>query len=148
MSLVRIAIAFVAANLATYILAVLFFTQQVIAKQAEIGAVYTLPQKADTFLDNLMGLAGSYGAVLAIALLLGFLVAAGVKRVLTPLAPIAYPVAGAAAVFTAIYLIENTIAAGGVGALGGARGLVGIGLQCFAGFVGGGVFALLRGRRS
>ena len=147
MNIVRTAVAFGAAIIATYSVAVFFFTQQVIAKQAEIGAVYSFEQKTDTFLQNLMGLGPSYGVVLVIALLLGFLIAAGVKRILKPLAPIAYPVAGAAAVFTAIYLIENTIAAGGVGALGGARGLVGIGLQCFAGFVGGGVFALLRGVR-
>ncbi len=132
----------------TYALAVVFLTQQVIAKRAAIGAVYTADQQIATFFDNLLGLAPAFGVVVTIALLLGFVIAAGVKRILKPLAPVAYPIGGAAAVYTAIYLIENTIASGGVGALEGARGLTGMGLQSFAGFIGGFVFAVMRGRKT
>lgn len=146
MTVMRTIAGFLLATATTYILAVAFMTQQVIEKRAAIGAHYTQAQQFSTFTENLTGLAAAYGVVVMIALLLGFAVAAGVKRILKPLAPIAYPVGGAAAVFTAIYLIENTIAAGGVGALEGARGAVGIGLQCLAGFVGGVVFALISRR--
>jgi hypothetical protein len=79
-------------------------------------------------------------------LLVGFLVAAGLKRILTPLAPVAYPIAGAAAVVAAIWLIENVVAGGGVGAIGGARDALGMALQGLAGLAGGTVFAALRGR--
>jgi len=140
------AAAYLAASLTTVTLASLFYTQQVLAKQAAFGAVYTREQQIRTYIENLFGLAPSYGVILAIALLVGFLIAAALKRVLTALAPVAYPIAGAAAVLVAIWLIENVVAGGGVGALGGARDAMGLALQGLAGFVGGAVFAVLRGR--
>ncbi|MHA7870922.1 MAG: hypothetical protein ACX939_01090 [Hyphococcus sp.] len=147
MGAIRMAAAFVASAVTMYVLAAGFYTQQVLAQQAAIGARYTPAQQLDTYVDNFIGLAPGYGLVLVIALLLGFLVAAGVKRVVTPLAPLAYPLAGAAAVFTAIWSIETFVAGGGVGAIGGARDAVGMGLQCLAGFAGGLVFAVTRGVR-
>ncbi len=146
MRLARMGLAFAAAAVTTFVLASVFYTQQVLAKQAAIGARYTAGQQVETYIDNLIGLAPAYGLVLTIALLIGFLVAAIVKRVLVPLAPVAYPIAGAAAVSTAIWAIENLVAGGGVGALGGARDAVGIAFQCFAGFAGGVVFAVARPR--
>lgn len=148
MKLGRTILAFLLAVATTYVLAVAFLTQQVIAKRAAIGANYTLDQQFTTFVDNLIGLMPAYGAVLTIALLLGFLIATVVKRILKPLARVAYPIGGAAAVYTAIYMIENIVAGGGVGALEGARGSMGMGLQSFAGLMGGVVFAVTRGRRA
>lgn len=145
MSIFRLGAAFIASSAVTYTLASAFYTQQVLAKQAAIGAVYTAEQQAATYLDNFLGLAPAYGAVLTTALLIGFVVAAFVKRVLKPLAAVAYPIAGAAAVFTAIWSIENLVAGGGVGAMGGARDALGVALQCLAGFAGGVVFAVTRG---
>ncbi|MEO1241642.1 MAG: hypothetical protein AAFX54_07005 [Pseudomonadota bacterium] len=145
MSIFRLGAAFIASSAITYTLASAFYTQQVLAKQAAIGAVYTAGQQAATYFDNFLGLAPAYGAVLTAALLIGFVVAAFVKRVLKPLAPVAYPVAGAAAVFTAIWSIENLVAGGGVGAMGGARDGLGVALQCLAGGIGGSVFAVTRG---
>ena len=144
MGLFRTIIAFFASAVVTFVLAAIFYTQQVLAKQAEIGAVYSQRQQFETLIDNMAGLAPSYGLILTIALLIGFAVAAGVKRILKPLAPIAYPTAGAAAVFTAIWLIENVVIGGGVGVIGGARDALGIALQCLAGFAGGAVFAFAR----
>lgn len=154
MKLVQTIVAFLLAVAASYVVAIMFFTQQVIASRAAIGAIYTPEQQFATFVDNFFGLAPTlgvgmepaFGDVWAIALLLGFLVAAGLKRILTPLAPVAYPIGGAAAVYAAIFLIENTAGSGGVGALEGARGALGMGLQSFAGFIGGVVFAMMRGR--
>ncbi len=138
--------AFAASAAVTYTLSAIFYTQQVLAKQFAIGAVYSLEQQASAYVQNFIGLAPAFGVVLAIALLLGFIVSAIVKRIIRPLAPIAYPVAGAAAVFTAIWLIDNTLGKGGAGAIGGARDALGLGLQCLAGFAGGVVFSLLRPR--
>lgn len=138
--------AYLAAFVATYLAACVFYTQQVIAKASAIGAEYTAAQQFETYLANFLGL-WVYGAVIAVALLVGFIVAAVLKRILTPLAAVAYPLAGAAAVLATIYLIENTAAAGGAGAIGGARDAVGLGLQALAGALGGLVFAALAGRR-
>jgi hypothetical protein len=146
MGAVRIIGAYIAAVIVTYGAAAVFYTQQILAKQAAIGAVYTPAQQAETYLANILGLQ-IYGAVLAVALLIGFIVAAIVKRILKPLAPIAYPLAGAAAVVAAIYFIENTAAAGGAGAIGGARDALGLALQGLAGAFGGFVFALIAVRR-
>ncbi|MEE2690411.1 MAG: hypothetical protein VX640_02610 [Pseudomonadota bacterium] len=148
MRFVRVIGAYAAAAVVTVVLASAFFTQRIIAEQTAIGIEYTPAQQSQTYLMNLAGLAPTYGLMLAIALLIGFVVAFGVKQVLKPLAPIAYPAAGAAAVWTAIFLIETIMAKGGAGAIGGARDVLGLALQCLAGAVGGGVFALLTRSRA
>ncbi|WP_425410338.1 hypothetical protein [Hyphococcus sp.] len=144
MNIVKLFIAYLTSVIAGYALAVLFYTQQVIAKQAEIGAVYTLPQKADTFFQNLSGL-WVYACVIAATFLIAFGVAFIVKRALKPLAPFAYPAAGAAGMFVMLILVEQQLG-GGAGIIGGARDAFGVTLQCFAGLIGGLVFAMLRPR--
>ncbi len=147
MRIIKLAVACIAAVIAAYTAAAGLYTQQVLAKQAEIGAIYTPSQQAQTYFENFIGLAPAYGLMVAIALLAGFVVAAGVKRVVVPLAPIAYPLAGAAAMWTLIWAIETFVAGGGVGAIGGARDALGVGLQMLAGAAGGAVFEWLRPRR-
>lgn len=149
MRIIRIIAAYLAAAIVTVTLACVFYTLRVLEQQAEIGAVYTPGQQFETYVDNLVGLTvgtmPSYGFVLAIALLIGLVVAAGVKRIIKPLAPIAYPVAGAAAVYTTIWAIETFMTGGGGGAIGGARDALGLAMQCLAGAIGGFVFAIARG---
>lgn len=142
MKLGRTAIAFILGVLTAYLLAVAFYTQQVIAGQSFIQ--YTFAQQFETFVYNLGGL-WMYGAIIAIALTIAFLVAALVKRILKPLAPVAYPIAGAVAIPLTVVLIEQVLG-GGAGIMSGARGPVGLALQGVAGFAGGGVFAVLRPR--
>ncbi|MEZ5891911.1 MAG: hypothetical protein R3C42_09770 [Parvularculaceae bacterium] len=155
MKIVRTLAAYIASLAATYFFSVAFFTQQVIAKAAAVGAVYTPGQQLQAFQENFYGLAfrdppslaqPSFGITLAVAITVGFAVAFVVKRILKPLAPVAYPVAGAAAVFALLTFIESTVAGGGVGAIGGARDMTGLLLQALAGFLGGGLFAVLRPR--
>ena len=140
MKLGRTAIAFTITVLTAYLLAVGFYTQQVIAGQSFIQ--YTLAQQLETFSYNLGGL-WMYGVIIAIALAIAFLVAAFLKRILTPLAPVAYPIAGAVAIPLTVVLIEQVLG-GGAGIMSGARGPVGLALQGGAGFAGGVIFALLR----
>lgn len=144
MKIGQTAIAYILAVLTTYVIAAGFYTQQVIAKQTAIGMEFTSGQQFNNYLSNITGL-WVYAAMIAIALLVAFIVAAGVKRVLKPLAAIAYPVAGAAAMLVMLILIERQLG-GGAGIIGGARDALGISLQCFAGFLGGGLFAMLRPR--
>ena len=86
---------------------------------------------------------GLYYAIIVIALLLGFGIAAVVKRFLPSLAGIAYPVAGAAAlgmVLGLMYMQFQTIP------ISGARGAFGFASQVVAGGIGGCIFARLWGR--
>ncbi len=150
MRVVNTIFAYLLAVAVTYSLAVAFYTQQVIAKVEAIGAVYSQQQKINTFTENFLGLAfreqPSFGLMMAIALLIGFIIAFGVKRILKPLAPVAYPIAGAAAIVAMLAFIESTIAGGGAGVFGGARDAMGLALQGLAGFLGGAAFAFKRPR--
>lgn len=142
--MIRTITAYLLSTAVTYVLATAFYTQQVIAKQAAIGAVYSPSQQFATWIQNLTGL-WIYGLMIAVALLLGFAVAFFVKRLLQPLAPIAYPTAGAAAILVMILFIEQQLG-GGAGIIGGARDALGLTLQCIAGFIGGAIFAITRPR--
>lgn len=145
MNIIRTAIAFLLSAAVTYVLASVFYTQQVIAKMAEVGAVYSTSQQVDTYVSNFTGLY-QLGIMYAIALFAGFAVAFIVKRILKPLAPVAYPIAGGAGVFAVLWAIDTFIAGGNVGAIGGARDALGLSLQVLAGAIGGGVFAFMRPR--
>ncbi len=144
MKIARTIFAFVLALAVTYVFSVLFYTQQVIAKAEAVGAVYAQAQKIDTFVSNFIGL-WALGAVIAIALALAFPAAMFAKRALKPLAPLAYPLAGAAAMLVMLTLIEQLLG-GGAGIVGGARDAAGLALQALAGFLGGMAFAFKRPR--
>lgn len=144
----RVILAFLAAAIVTFVISGGFYTQQVLAEQAAIGATYTPPQTVEAYWRNYLGLLGgsmpSFAMITTIAMAIGFAVAAPLKRVLKPLAPVAYPIAGAASLTGVIWIIENAIGGGGVGAIGGARGVIGMALQGVAGAAGGFVFDLMR----
>lgn len=142
-SIFRNTLAYVVAVIAAYALGSFFHTQMVFARMAGIGAEISLQTRLDTTIGNFVGL-WQYAAVVALALLFGFVVAAILKRVLKPLAPIAYPVAGAAALALALTLMS--VQYYGTTPIAGARGAVGFALQCLAGAAGGVVFAALRRR--
>lgn len=136
--------AFLIALIVTYGLASVFYTERNLAEQALVGIQYTPAQQLETYISNFAGL-WIYGAMIAIALMVGFVVAFGVKRIIRLLAPVAYPVAGAAAIYILLLLVETQLG-GGAGIIGGARTPLGVALQCLAGFGGGVVFAVLRPR--
>lgn len=144
MRLLRTIVAYIAAVAIAYCIGSVFYTARLLAESAGVGIQYTQAQQIDTYLTNFVGLR-AYGAMMAIALALGFIVAFGAKRLLKPLAPVAYPIAGAAAVFAMLALIETQLG-GGAGVIGGARTPLGVALQCGAGLVGGLIFAALRPR--
>lgn len=142
----RTALAFLSSAFTAYILAAAFYTHQILAKQAAIGAIYTAAQQAETYWSNAVGL-WAYGIVIAVALGIGFLTAAAVKRVLRPLAPLAYPLAGATAILTALVLIESQLG-GGAGIMGGALSAFGMALQAVAGLIGGVVFHIVKDEKA
>ncbi len=144
MRIVRTVFAYLLSVAVTYILASSFYTQQVIANMAAVGAEYSAQQQVDTYAANFTGL-WQLGAMIAIAFIAAFAVAFVVKRIAKPLSPFAYPVAGAAAILVMLSAIEQVLG-GGAGVIGGARDAVGLSLQALAGLIGGAVFAFSRPR--
>ena len=144
MGVIRVVVALLVAVIVTYLFASIFYTQQIIASQSSFVS-YTIGQQLETYLSNFLGL-WIYGALIAVGLSVAFLVAFFVKKILKPLAPFAYPIAGAAGMFVLVTLVETQLG-GGAGLLGGARTAVGIALQCVAGAIGGLVFATLSTNR-
>lgn len=136
---------FVLAAVAGYLASVAGLTQHTLAEYAGIGLNPDFATAFETYVLNLEGLLSQFAVIQAVALLIAFLVAAGLKRVLTPLAAVAYPIAGAVAFPLLIVIVENTAAAGGAGAFYGARGPIGLALQGGAGLIAGIVFSLIVG---
>ncbi len=141
MAAVRVIFGYAAAMVVGVILASVFHTQMVIAALGDAGASVPFDRRLVMTGDDLVGLIPQFGAVIAIALGVGFLVAAGLRRVLKPLAPIAYPLAGAVAVGVA--LTAMSMAFDGITPIAGARSPAGFALQCLAGAIGGLVFSMI-----
>lgn len=146
MNIIRLALGYGLATIVTVALAAGFHTQMVIGALEKAGASVPMNDRIAMTASDFAGLAPQLGAVIAIGLLIGFLIAAGLKRVLTPLAAVAYPLAGAAAVGVALTLMS--MAFDGITPIAGARTAVGFGLQCLAGFIGGLVFSAVAVRKA
>lgn len=130
--------ALIIASLGTYVVAVIANAQFVIgAHNVPVSFADRLNMTA--FDVSNMWL---YLVVILIALLLGFAIAALVKRLVPSLAEVAYPVAGAAAlgvVLGLMYIQFQTIP------ISGARGAFGFASQVIAGGIGGWIFARVLG---
>lgn len=140
MNFIRIAAAFPVAVAVVIVGVSIAHTQFVLAALASIGAPASLAINLDTTMFDIVGLAPTLGPVIAIALAIGFMVAAVLKRVLLPLAPLAYPIAGAAAMATALVAMKLAYH---TTPLAGARSMVGFLTMCAIGAIGGLVFSRL-----
>ncbi len=146
--IIRYVVAFAVAAVVTYGLAAAFYAQSVIGELTELGVEVSLADRVRHAIDDIVGMTSSafggrlstYAGVIVTALLVAFPVALLVKSVVRPLAPIAYPVAGAAALGVVVYMIYSTQGPGAVAAI---REPTGVALQVLAGLIGGIVFALL-----
>ncbi len=141
MAAIRILGSFLAATAVAFLFAAAFNTQMVIAALESAGAQIGTDDRIAMTLNDIVGLAPQLGLVIAIGLGVGFLIASQLKRVLTPLAPIAYPLAGAAAIALALTLMG--MAFDGITPIAGVRSALGFGLLCLAGAIGGLVFSIL-----
>lgn len=141
MTVIRIILGYAAAAIVALVLASAFHTHMVIAALGEVGAAVPFDKRLAMTINDLVGLAPQFGMVIGIGLAVGFLIAAGLRRILKPLAPIAYPLAGAAAVGVALTLMS--LAYDGITPIAGARTTAGFALQCLAGAIGGLVFAII-----
>ncbi|MEM8936334.1 MAG: hypothetical protein AAGC77_08005 [Pseudomonadota bacterium] len=144
MSALRIVAAFLLGVIAAVVAAVVFYSHQTLNEYAQMGVSFSLAQQLGVVKQNMTDFAPLYGSVIAIALFVGFIVAALLKRVLRPLATVAYPIAGATAIIATIVIIDAALFGGGATMLPGAAGPIGLGLQGVAGLIGGVVFEMAR----
>lgn len=138
MGIVRLFGAFVAATLITLILASFVHTHFVIAGLRDLGVAVPLPLALETAGRDLLGLAPGLGPVIAVALLLGFLVAALALRFVTLPRAVAFALAGGVAMGTALLLMKLPLE---VTLLASARSWAGFLSLCASAALGGFVFA-------
>lgn len=141
--LLRSAPAWSAAVLVTTAMASMIQSWQVQSGLIDLGVAIPPGLAMETALRDFTGMALPVLAVFGLALALGFVTAHWLKPRVPLLAPIAWPLAGAAAVGTALALMHAQFQ---TTPLAGARGSDGFILFCAAGALGGFVFAWLKPR--
>lgn len=129
------------AALLAFVLGSVFATQVILANVASLGLDVDLAVRMQSTVHDLLGLLPSYLPLVAVALLLGLPVAAGLSRWLPTQGLLLYVIAGAVAVITVHLLIKAILGLSGFAA---ARTLVGLALQGVAGALGGLLFYRLR----
>lgn len=156
-TLARGLLAYLAAAVAGYVVAILFATSANLVNLAEIGAKFGVGDALRTFLFDLWGMTprftelARYGNVLLIGFAIAFPVAA-LLRVLASragapgqrVASFLYPLAGAVALGTGLTIMFQQYE---VTAVAGARGY-GFWAQCVAGAIAGWVFGRVMNRGS
>lgn len=143
--MLRLVAAFLAALAATYLIGSVIATQFVLQEVVALGPAVPWSVRLDTTGRDLVGLAGSYLPLLAVALLLALPVAAGLAR-LVPAARLAWYLAAGFVAVLALHLIMKAVL--GVTGIAATRSLAGLLAQGAAGMIGGALFqALTAGRR-
>lgn len=137
--MIRRIAAFVVAALVAFVAASLIHTQIILAGLSDLGADIPLSLRISTSLADLLGLAPSFGVVVAIALLLGLLVAGLARRYVPLPRPLAFAIAGAGAMATALWLMHLGF---DITPIASARTTGGLLMLCLAGALGGVVFAI------
>lgn len=130
-------VAWVLASIMTHVLGSALMTQVVLRSLARFDIPVDLGARISMTIFDVGGLASSYLPLVAIALLLGFLVAALIARWKPAWRTTLYLLAGASAVGTMLGIMILTF---GMNPLAGARGFNGIALQMLAGLFGAWVF--------
>ena len=134
--------AYLVAVLVCYLLAVISYSQLNLANLVELGMPVTESVRLSTAQHDLLGMAQLYLPIIAVALLIGILVAGLIVTWVPQLRTIGYMSAGFVAIYMVDYLL-STVVASGTHPLAVTRTVVGLLSQCVAGAVGGYLFALL-----
>jgi hypothetical protein len=124
-----------------YVLGSIFATQFILAKVTALGPEVDLAMRLQATWHDLLGLLGSYLPLVAVAMLLGLAVAAGLGRLMPGQRLWLYVAAGAVAVVAIHLLIKAVLGLSGIAA---TRTLAGLLAQGLAGAVGGYLFYRLR----
>ena len=132
--------AWLTASLVTYMTGSVFMTQVVLGDVASFGVDIDLAARLRTTVADLAGLAASYLPLVAVALLVAFLVATALRRLLSIAWRPLCLVAGASSIGALLGIMSAVF---GMNPLAGATGAGGLSLQMLAGLAGGGVFWML-----
>ncbi len=135
-------LSFLAAVVTTYLLAVLAYTQLNLGSLVEMGVEVGAGDRLQAGLHDLGGMAGVYLPVIAVALLLGFLIARLVLIWVPQLRALGYVSAGFVGIL-AVDILLGSVVASGTHPLAVTRTFIGLMSQCVAGAAGGYVFSLL-----
>lgn len=141
----RIVIGYGAAAIVAFVLASLAHSAMTGAALAAAGAPMTAAAWAGLAAGDMAGLAPQFGAVVAMALAAGLVIAGLANRVVKLPRALAYALGGGAALACALLLMS--LAFDGITPIAGARGALGLSLQALAGAMGGAAFALAAPRR-
>ncbi len=131
-------IALFAATATAAVLGSVVQTQASLAALAALGAEIPLALRATTTLDDLVGFAPTYGALLLPGFLIAFLVAAWLARRWPARRATLFALAGAVAVATALVSMRFAL---GLQPVAAARDAVGLSALALAGAIGGAVYA-------
>lgn len=135
--------AFLLAALITTALVSLGQSLSVQSALAALGTELPLHVRLGAIVRDFVGLLPTLGLVVSGSLLIAFLIAGWLKPRAGRLAPLAYPLAGWAAIAIALFVMRLAF---GFSPLAGARTGFGFLLMSLGGLVGGGVFAYALGR--
>ena len=138
----KVVLGFLAALVSAYVVAVLGYSQLNLGALVELGMPVTGGVRFDTFLHDLVGMTALYLPILAVALLIGFAVAAVILRWTPHIYTLGYISAGFVAVFVVDFALQ---AAFGTHPIAVTRTLMGLLSQCLAGALGGYIFSLIVG---
>lgn len=118
-------------------------THFVLASLRDLNVQVPIGKRLLAYGHDLIGMAPTLAVVVAVGFAIAFPVAAAAGRFLPRSRPIAYPLAGAAAIVTALLLMNVVL---GMMPLAGVRSTLGIVAQGVAGAVGGYVFGAVSRR--
>lgn len=135
----RLLLAFSPSWLLAFLLASFFHTLSVQNHLTEIGIEIQLADRLTMIMKDMLGLAPTYGVVIAIALMLGFTLINPVARRIPLVVPYKYVFAGGVSFALMLLAMEPLM---NITVIAGARGS-GFYLQCFAGVIGGWLFGYL-----
>lgn len=130
--------ALLAATLATLVSSSLAHSHFVQRELLALGVEIPWTNRIGAMLRDLFGLAPAYGGIILVSLLLAFSIAGLIRRRWKLPATIAYPLAGWAALATALFAMQLAFT---FSPLAGARTPLGFVAMSFAGAIGGLVFA-------
>ena len=136
---IRLIAAWLMAVLVTLCLAVIFQTQNVIARLNALGGEIGFGDRLSMTFYDLQHLGSLYGIFLTIALLIAFLAGGALFSFVKFGRPIIYMVAGAVAIFVMLFAMKTQFF--DIHIIAGARDGIGIALQMLAGAIGGFVFS-------
>ena len=137
---IRVILAFVVAVIVTAILAVALHSQFVMAGLRGLGAEIGAAEALRVTAHDIAGMAPTYSLFITIALVLGFVITATVRRWVRLGPGVSYAIGGAAAIGLMMVIMREAL---GITVVAGARTPAGFAAQCAAGAIGGLVFALL-----